>query len=128
MNNPNKKIFLVDDDKVLNRLLHINLENHGYKVESIFSSYDLFSKISISLPHLIILDNILPDENGYEVILKLRKNNITKNIPIIMLSSDDSNELKNQISDIGVDCFLLKPVKVKELIQQIMNLTGDENN
>ncbi len=115
---PKKNILLVDDEKNLTRTLSMLLETRGYVVEVANTAAEAFEKVS-SQVDLIILDLRLPDCHGFEVCRRLRQNEKTSHIPIIMLSAYTLNEDKVQGLYLGADDFLPKPCEHEELFARI---------
>lgn len=81
------KILVVDDDEAINELIKINLELFGCDVICAFDGIQGFTLAKQELPDLIILDVMMPDVDGYTVAKRVRENESTKNIPILMLTA-----------------------------------------
>ena len=86
----NKKILIVDDEKEIVDLLEVYLSNDGYSVYKCYNGLEAMKCIKQSQIDLAILDIMLPDENGYEIVKKLRKNPATKKLPVIMVTAKTS--------------------------------------
>ena len=109
------KILVVDDDEAINELIKVNLELSGYDVISAFDGIQGFTLAKQELPDLIILDIMMPDVDGYTVAKRVRENETTKEIPILMLTAMGQLEDKVKGFDIGVDDYLVKPFEMEEL-------------
>ncbi len=109
------KILVVDDDNSINELIKINLELAGYSVVQAFDGVKGFALAKQEIPSLVILDVMMPDVDGYTVAQRIRQNETTKNIPILMLTA--LSEINNKVKgfDIGVDDYLVKPFEMEEL-------------
>lgn len=109
------KILVVDDDIAINELIKVNLELAGYKVVQANDGVKGFALAKQELPSLVILDVMMPDVDGYTVAQRIRQNDSTKNIPILMLTA--LSEINNKVKgfDIGVDDYLVKPFEMDEL-------------
>ena len=83
-------IYIVEDDTNIQEIEAIALKNSGHNVEQFEDAKHFYKKIEEKLPDLAILDIMLPDENGYEIVKKLRKNPATKKLPIIMVTAKTS--------------------------------------
>lgn len=118
ISNGRKHVLLVDDEKSLTQMLCMLLETRGYHVDVAFSAEEALQKISPYLD-LIILDLILPDIHGFEVCRRLRANEKTRQIPIIMLSAQSLYEDRIQGLYLGADDFLPKPCEHEELIARM---------
>ena len=109
------KILVVDDDEAINELIKINLELFGCDVICAFDGIQGFTLAKQELPDLIILDVMMPDVDGYTVAKRVRENDSTKDIPILMLTAMGQLEDKVKGFDIGVDDYLVKPFEMEEL-------------
>jgi PleD family two-component response regulator len=112
-------LLIVDDDPNIFKLLKVNLDNAGYRV---LKAADGEEAVAIALketPDLIILDIMMPKIDGYEVCRKLRENESTYLIPIIVLSAKDKPADKIKGLKLGADDYLTKPFDVEELIARI---------
>lgn len=83
-------IYIVEDDTNIQEIEAIALKNSGHNVEQFEDAKHFYKKIEEKLPDLAILDIMLPDENGYEIVKKLRKNPATKKLPVIMVTAKTS--------------------------------------
>lgn len=109
------KILVIDDDSAINELIKINLELSGYKVIQALDGTKGFALAKQEIPSIIILDVMMPEVDGYTVAQRIRQNDTTKNIPILMLTA--LSQLKDKVKgfDIGVDDYLVKPFEMEEL-------------
>jgi EAL domain-containing protein (putative c-di-GMP-specific phosphodiesterase class I)/CheY-like chemotaxis protein len=128
--NNKKRILLVDDEKNLTQMLCMLLETRGYLVEIAYTASEAFHKISPEID-LIILDIVLPDLDGFQVCQRLKENETTRHIPIIMLSAHALHEDKLEGLYLGADDFLLKPCEYEELLARmevVMRRNGHNGN
>jgi two-component system alkaline phosphatase synthesis response regulator PhoP len=109
------KILVVDDEKDITDSLGISLESEGYNVVKANTGHDAIEKARVEIPDLILLDIMLPDMNGYEICNRLRKDPLTKLIPIIMLTGRGGLNDKIEGLDLGADDYITKPFNVREL-------------
>ncbi len=109
------KILVVDDEKDIADSLGISLESEGYNVVKANTGHEAIEKARMEIPDLILLDIMLPDMNGYEITNKLRKDPLTKLIPIIMLTGRGGLNDKIEGLDLGADDYITKPFNVREL-------------
>ncbi len=109
------KILVVDDDISINELIKVNLELNGYTVFQAFDGTAGFASAKQELPDLIILDVMMPEVDGYTVAQRIRQNESTKDIPILMLTALSQLNDKVKGFDIGVDDYLVKPFEMDEL-------------
>lgn len=116
------KILVVDDDSAINELIKVNLELAGYKVLQAFDGTTGFALCKQELPSVVVLDVMMPEVDGFTVAQRIRKNDFTKNIPIIMLTA--LSQLNDKVNgfNIGVDDYLVKPFEMEELQVRIRAL------
>ena len=81
------KILIIDDDSAINELIKVNLELSGYKVVQAYDGVKGFALCKQEMPSLVILDVMMPDTDGFTVAQRIRKNEQTKDIPILMLTA-----------------------------------------
>lgn len=116
------KILVIDDDSAINELIKVNLELSGYKVIQAFDGTTGFALCKQEKPSLVVLDVMMPEVDGFTVAQWIRKNDSTKNIPIIMLTA--LSQLNDKVNgfNIGVDDYLVKPFEIEELQVRIRAL------
>ena len=109
------KILVVDDDVAINELIKVNLELMGYEVIQAYDGIEGFALAKQELPNAMILDCMMPDVDGFTVAQRIRQNEETKDIPILMLTA--LSQLKDKVTgfNIGVDDYLCKPFEMEEL-------------
>ncbi len=110
---------MVDDKQEMVGLLKIRLESSGYEVISALDGESCLKKATEKKPSLIILDILLPDINGFEVCRRLKRNDKTKNIPIIMLTALSTDRDLSKGLEEGADCFITKPFNPADLLSEI---------
>lgn len=115
------KIYIVEDDENIRDLLIYALNSHDFQTFGFEMSNDFFKKIYSDsiMPNLILLDIMLPDENGIDILKKLKKNKSTSKIPVILLSAKNNEYDKIKGLDVGADDYVTKPFSVLELISRI---------
>ena len=114
-----EKILVVDDEENIQELLKFNLENNGYKVLCADNGIDALKIAREEIPHLILLDLMLPKMDGYDVCKEIRKDNSISNMPIIMLTAKGEELDKILGLELGADDYLTKPFSVRELIARV---------
>ena len=119
----NKKILLVDDDEGILDAVSMVLEDTGYQVDSCSDSKKIYSKIHKNPPDLILLDLLLSGQDGREIYKKLKNDNKTKHIPIVIISAHYQG--KKSITLLESDGFLAKPFEREELIGKIAEYIHD---
>lgn len=116
------KILVIEDELAINELIKINLELSGYKVFQALDGIKGFALAKQELPSLVVLDVMMPEVDGFTVAQRIRQNEDTKNIPILMLTALSQLNDKVKGFDIGVDDYLTKPFEMEELKVRIRAL------
>ena len=114
-----KTIYCVEDDESIRELVIYALKNNGFEAKGFECDDDLYNELQFKLPDLIVLDIMLPGEDGYAVLANIRRNNSTKDIPIVMLTAKTSEYDKVKGLDMGADDYISKPFGVMELISRV---------
>ena len=112
-------LFIVEDEMPIVTLLKYNLEKEWHKVNYALNGEDAIRSIKDQNPDLILLDWMLPDISGIEVCRNLKRINLLKNIPIIMLTAKGEEEDKLKGFKTGADDYVTKPFSQKELIARV---------
>lgn len=119
MSDFNKLIAIVDDEPDIAELVSINLEKAGFYVERFQTAYSFLKFLEEKLPDLIILDLMLPDDDGLEVCKRLKKDIKFSAIPVIILSARDQEIDKVLGLELGADDYVTKPFSPKELAARV---------
>lgn len=115
-------IYIVEDDESIREIETIALENSGHKVVSFENGAEFFAEMEKILPELILLDIMLPDLNGNEIVRRLRAKIETRKIPIIMVTAKTTEMDMIKGLDNGADDYIKKPFSVMELITRVKAL------
>lgn len=115
-------IYIVEDDKNISEIESFALKNSGHTVEAFDSGKAFYKKMTEKIPDLILLDIMLPDEDGLEILKKIRKIPETRRIPVIMVTARTTELDKVKGLDSGADDYLTKPFGVMELISRVKAL------
>ncbi|MCI9059207.1 MAG: response regulator transcription factor [Lachnospiraceae bacterium] len=115
-------IYIVEDDENIREIQRYALKNSGFDVQEFSCGKELRRALEETLPSLILLDIMLPEEDGLDILLKLRKNNATSRIPIIMVTAKSSELDKVKGLDLGADDYMTKPFGIMELISRVKAL------
>ena len=107
-----KKILVVDDEKPISDIIKFNMVKEGYEVVTAFNGREALEMFEAERPDILILDLMLPELDGLEVARTIRK---TSNVPIIVLSAQDSEFDKVIGLEIGADDYMTKPFSNREL-------------
>lgn len=114
-----KKALVVDDEQHIVELIQFNLESNGFNVVSSDNGEDAIMIAQNEMPDVIILDLMLPGIDGFEACKKIRSNEKTNKIPIIMLTAKGEETDKVLGLELGADDYLTKPFSVRELLARI---------
>ncbi len=114
-----KRILVADDDQNLVRLVSLELRDQGYEVITAANGKETIDRVHDDHPDLIILDYHMPEGDGLYVIAKLKTALETFTIPIIMLTADDSQNVRAQAFGLSAGYFLTKPFKPAVLLQKV---------
>ena len=115
-------IYIVEDDESIREIEEYAMKNSGHQALGFSCGGDFFKKLSDVTPDLIILDIMLPDISGNDILYKLRNNATTKRIPVIMVTAKTTELDLIKGLDGGADDYLKKPFSVMELISRVKAL------
>ena len=115
-------IYLFEYDESIREIETIALKNSNYMVYAFEKAKDFYRKLDEIVPDLVLLDIMLPDENGYDIVKKLRKNPATKRLPVIMVTAKSTEMDMIKGLDDGADDYIKKPFSVMELITRVKAL------
>jgi len=114
-----KTVFVVEDEKSIQELYQAALGSASIGCRCYYDADGLFCALKTQLPDLIILDIMLIGMSGYEILAELKKNPLTANIPVIMVSAKNEEIAVVKGLDLGADDYIKKPFGVMELIARI---------
>ena len=117
-----KTIYIVEDDQNIREIETFALRNTGYEVEDFAYAKEFYEGLGRRRPDVILLDIMLPDADGLEVVEKLRAEAGVRRIPIILVTAKTSELDKVKGLDIGADDYMTKPFGVLELISRVKAL------
>lgn len=115
------RILIVEDDFDISNMLNIYFSSQEFEVDVASRGSEALEKTRQGLPHLIVLDIMLPDIDGYEVCRQLRMNTRTSHIPVIFLTQKDERSDKLQGLELGADDYITKPFDIEELKLRVQN-------
>jgi len=109
-------ILVVDDEPRMRRFIRMNLELEGYRVIEAENGLDALEKVRVNLPHLILLDVMMPELDGFETLGMLRE---ISRVPVIMLTVRADEEDKVRGLELGADDYVTKPFGTRELTSRV---------
>ena len=112
-------IYLLEDDDNIRKLVCYALSKEGFRIQGYPSPKEFWQGINTELPELVLLDIMLPEEDGLSILDKLKKRAETEHIPVIMLTAKGSEYDKVTGLDMGADDYVSKPFGTMELISRV---------
>lgn len=115
-------IYIVEDDENIREIEMFALKNAGYEVQGFDCAAAFYARLKEKVPAMVLLDIMLPDEDGLSIVKKLRYSAETRKLPIIMATAKTTELDKVKGLDIGADDYITKPFGVMELISRVKAL------
>jgi DNA-binding response OmpR family regulator len=115
------RLLIVEDDSDISNMLRIFFTSQGFDVDVTARGGDALERTRQVMPHLIVLDIMLPDIDGYEVCRRLRTTTRTSHVPVIFLTQKDERSDKLQGLELGADDYITKPFDIEELRWRVQN-------
>lgn len=112
-------IYVVEDDKNILEIELFALKTSGYQAEGFSCARDFYKRLGERRPELVLLDVMLPDEDGLQIVERLRRSPETRRLPVIMVTARTTEIDKVKGLDLGADDYLTKPFGVMELIARV---------
>ena len=116
------RIYCVEDDESIRELIVYALNSSGFEGNGFESGEDFFLQLEKSLPDLILLDIMLPGDDGLTILKNIKKSSITKDIPVILLTAKTTEYDIVKGLDMGADDYISKPFGVMELMSRVKSL------
>lgn len=110
------RILVVDDERRMVGFIRLNLEQDGYEVIEAFNGNDALERLRDSLPDLILLDVMMPDVDGFEILRTIRE---VSQVPVIMLTAKSEEDDKVKGLELGADDYVTKPFSPRELVSRV---------
>jgi CheY-like chemotaxis protein len=116
------RVLVVDDDEVIRQLIAVNLTLEGFEVQTALDGQDCLDRVREVNPDVVTLDVMMPRLDGWETATKLRSDEHTRHIKLLLITARAQAEDKRRGLSIGVDAYLTKPFDPAELIQIVRDL------
>ena len=116
------KLLIIEDEPDLRELLSFTLSREGYDVMEAETAETALQMLDSTLPDLAIVDWMLPGMDGIELVKRLRRDDVTEDLPIIMLTARGEEPDKLKSFDVGIDDYITKPFSPRELLARIKAL------
>ena len=110
------KILVVDDEKRMVRFIQLNLEQDGFQVVTAYNGEEALDQVRTQLPDLVLLDIMMPDIDGFQVLKKIRE---VSTVPVIMLTDKGEEDDRVRGLELGADDYITKPFSPRELVSRI---------
>lgn len=123
-----KKILAVDDETDLLLIIKTALTSEGFEVITATNGPDALAMAEDERPDLVILDIMMPEMNGFEVLASLRNNPVTERIPVIMLTGLSEREKIRDALSAGIDYYIVKPFQLHDLVCKVQLAIADAKN
>jgi len=121
------RILAVDDEPNIVRLIQVNLERHGYTVETANNGAQALAKIKASRPDLLVSDVMMPEMDGFELLANIRRDPTLTDLPVIMLTAKAQDKDVMIGYQYGADMYLTKPFNPQELLQFVKRILASQN-
>ena len=112
----NTKILVIEDEERMARFVRLNLEQDGFQVSEALNGREGLDKLRTFMPDLILLDVMLPDLDGFELLKMIRE---IDSVPVIMLTAKGEEEDKVRGLELGADDYVTKPFSPRELVSRV---------
>lgn len=119
-----KKVLLVDDDKLIDKMISTFFMSSGISTEIAVNGVEALEVLKKIRPDAIILDLMMPKMDGFEFCERVKKNEQLKNIPIIAISAFCTESYRERILALGACDFFNKPLRVKKLVDKVKAVIG----
>ncbi|MGF0164641.1 response regulator [Streptomyces koyangensis] len=116
------RVLVVDDNKVIRQLIRVNLELEGFEVVTAADGAECLDMVHRVRPDVVTLDVVMPRLDGVRTAARLRADERTRDVPIVMVSGCDGGGVAEGAADAGVDAFLAKPFDPQELVRVVGQL------
>ena len=124
MSSDKKTVLVVEDRASLTQMLQFLFLSKGLNVQIAFNGKEALEKVGNISPDLILLDIMMPQMDGFEVLEKLKENRETAGIPVIMLTARKSREDMQKAKDLGAVEYITKPFKAVEVVDKVLRHIG----
>jgi DNA-binding response OmpR family regulator len=118
------KVLVVDDDEVIRQLIAVNLNLEGFEVSTATDGQDCLEQVLDVMPDVITLDVMMPILDGWATAQRLRSDEATSHIRVVLITARAQDDDKRRGRGIGVDAYLTKPFDPAELIQVVRDLAA----
>src|SRR4030066_1784925 len=111
-----RRILVVDDEERMVRFIRLNLEHDGFRVTEAYKGSQAIDRLRSALPDLVLLDVMMPDMDGFEVLRVIRE---VSTVPVIMLTAKGEEEDRIRGLELGADDYIAKPFSPREMVSRV---------
>jgi DNA-binding response OmpR family regulator len=122
------KVLAVDDESDILLIVRTALESAGMDVRTASNGRDALTTADEFAPDLIVLDVMMPEMDGFEVVRHLRENEKTQDIPVVMLTGVSDSQRVKQALDSGVARYIVKPFDIEELLRTVRQVLDSDKD
>ena len=119
--NSHSSILIIDDSTTNQVLLEAILQEEGYYTETAFNAKEAFAIIERNKPKLILLDLLMPQVNGFDILEKIKSNSNTSSIPVVVVSAVGTKENIDTCRNLGALDFFSKPIDIPIFLSKLKN-------
>lgn len=116
------KILIAEDEPFIIESLTFLLDREGYQVSAVADGTAVLGRVQQEVPDLLILDIMLPEMSGFEILRRLRAAPATERLPVLVLSAKGQEADRRRMDEFGADDYLTKPFSNKELLERVASL------
>lgn len=118
------KVLIAEDEKNIVESLSFILKREGYQVSAIFDGGEVIDSVTANPPDIVILDVMLPQINGFEILKQLRGTPQISGLPVIVITAKGQAQDRATAANLGADVFLSKPFSNKDIVAEVKRLTA----
>ena len=122
------RVLIAEDEANIAELLQFLLQREGYETQMVFDGSAALAAAREAVPDAVVLDAMLPNLSGYEVLKALRADASLKAVPVLMLTAKGQNKDRKLAEDLGVNAFITKPFANNDVIACVARLLGEYGN
>ncbi len=118
------KVLIAEDEKNIVESLSFILKREGYEVSAIFDGGQVIDAVTANPPDIVILDVMLPQTNGFEILKQLRGTPQIAGLPVIVITAKGQAQDRATAANLGADVFMSKPFSNKDIVAEVKRLTA----
>ena len=118
------QVLIVEDEPNIVELLTFLLEREGCEIRAAFDGEEAMTALRQELPDVVILDLMLPKQNGFEILKLVRADPNLKKLPVLMLTAKGQDKDRRVAEELGVDAFITKPFSNRDVVECVVRLSN----